>query len=199
MGKADIVINLDMSDSIHRKHFQHQLRFVQELIGQFNIDTDKVRIGVMSFATYIQPNIYLNDYHSKSNLINAVGKMSYAGGRTNTDGAIKFTREVMFSDKHGSRTDVPHINIIVTDDSLMDWYNTALEASISRSLGIHVLVVGVGMDVEVSGLKYLVNREEQDKELLTVDYFSGLNSLRVPLVKAVCEGKTLELYLYMYG
>lgn len=186
-----MVFALDSSHSVWEVDFTHQLAFVQNLIQHFTVGETAVRVGVLTFGTNVYPRINLGDYFSSSDLITAIGAIPvHTRGGTNTGAAVKYAREVMLSTENGGRKNVPKLNIVITDGNPLYRENTTLEASISHSVGIHMIAVGAGYGVDRSELRYIASRADNgDKMVFTAEDFSGLQKLEKLVLSAICNGK----------
>ena len=80
-SKADIVFLLDSSASEGSSNFKKQLQFVQRFVQAYDIGSDKVQVSIVTFSTSPHNAFYLNTYHDKTSLLNAIGKVSYISGK----------------------------------------------------------------------------------------------------------------------
>jgi len=136
------VFSLDTSVSVHEHQFHQQLTFVQNVISFFDVGESSVHVAVQTFGTDVYNEIGLDDYYNKDALMSHVGSVEYRGGGTNTALAILRAREALLEEH---REHVPRLNIVVTDGLSLDAEQTAWEASVSKSRGIVMIAVGVGL------------------------------------------------------
>ncbi|XP_052793679.1 collagen alpha-6(VI) chain-like [Mya arenaria] len=204
-ASANIVFALDTSFSIHESSFRQQLAFVQRIISHFSIGKQEVRVAVLTFGSDVIHDIEFDDFDDKTALIAAVGNIRYRGGSTNTSAAIKHAREVILSEKN-VRENSAQINIIITDGNSVDNHATVIEASISRSLGIKLVAVGVGAGPDrrelqdiASDRRALVDRtgmydtDSLDSKLVfTVEDFSLLSDIEEMLSTVTCKEIQLD-------
>jgi len=61
------------------------------------------------FSDEIDIGFYLDQYHDKSELIDAIRQLDIRGGDTNIADALERTRNEMFSPAHGARTGVAKV------------------------------------------------------------------------------------------
>jgi hypothetical protein len=114
-SKLDIVFLLDASYSEGRTNFDKQLKFVEDFANQFNIGSDATQLSVVTFASTVHNEFYLNAHPSKSSLISAIQRVSYRPGATYTDKALSFAETVSFLPQHGGRADAEKIVVVLTD------------------------------------------------------------------------------------
>ena len=88
-AKADIAFILDSSGSIGQTNYDTMLKFVKNVVGNFDIGPNKIQVGTEIFSdrSYIQFN--LNKYKTRGPLLQAIGNIPYKRGNTNTGDALK--------------------------------------------------------------------------------------------------------------
>ncbi|KAI0238947.1 hypothetical protein LSAT2_010296, partial [Lamellibrachia satsuma] len=102
----DIVFVIDSSGSINyadANNWNRLLAFTNEIVNKYIIGSSNTRVGVVRFSTKVENSMYLNQYSSKSILMNAISSISYERQSTNTAGAIREMRTVQFTAGHGDR------------------------------------------------------------------------------------------------
>jgi len=72
------------------------IRFLELMINSLNVDADDsdptvTRIGLAKFADSADAEFQLNTYSKRTELLQAI-HVRYTGGRTNTFGAIRYSR-----------------------------------------------------------------------------------------------------------
>ena len=82
--QGDVVFVLDASGSVGSSDFQTMLQFVNDLVDDFDIGTDLVRVGVVKFASSVYPEIDLHDHSDKTALKNTILGIAYTAGGTYT-------------------------------------------------------------------------------------------------------------------
>uniref|UniRef100_A0A8C7DHN9 Collagen type VI alpha 3 chain n=1 Tax=Oncorhynchus kisutch TaxID=8019 RepID=A0A8C7DHN9_ONCKI len=105
-------------------------------------------IGLAHYATDVTDVFYLNTYKTKDDIISALSRTEYKGGRRiNTGAAIRHVQENHFIKYKGSRKDegIPQILMIVTGGKSSDDGKTA--ALGLKATGVRIYAVGVG-DIE---------------------------------------------------
>ena len=181
---------LDTSESIWEEDFQQQLKFVTNIVQQFDVGHDRVRVGMVTFGSSVHHQFHLNDFHQRHKLISAILHVKYVGGGTNTAGAIAHARNVMFRSTNGGRNKTDKILIVVTDGFSRNTTKAALEASICRSIGIKLFTVGVGFGVDNFELTAIANRPSDDSEKFSfrVDDFEELKAIESDITDEICKG-----------
>jgi von Willebrand factor type A domain len=90
---ADVVFALDASGSIMYSNFQLMINFVATVAQLLDIDSSSngpsiSRVGLVTFGDNAQVQFNLNQYSTKSNLLQALN-VPYAAGKSNTADAIR--------------------------------------------------------------------------------------------------------------
>ena len=86
--QADLVFVLDKSGSIGLENWDTMIKFIITIVEAFTIGENDVRVGVLTFGGMAVPQIHLNEYYEKSELIKAIKKIKYDEKITNTYGKI---------------------------------------------------------------------------------------------------------------
>ena len=80
-----MVFVLDSSGSVGSSNFQVMKQFVYEVVNDFDIGADDVRIGVFKYASYAGITEFnLNYYNDKNGMLNLINNIVYQSGGTNT-------------------------------------------------------------------------------------------------------------------
>ncbi|XP_061168894.1 collagen alpha-4(VI) chain-like [Saccostrea echinata] len=184
-SKADIVFLLDSSASEGRDNFNYQLQFLQNFTLKFDIGPDAVQIGLTTFSTKPHGHFWLDMYHNKTDLVNAIDNVPYIPGSTYTDLGLKFALNESFSPKNGARDEsIPKILVVLTDGQSTDPMVTALMADRLHKHGIKVITIGIGQDVRSSELTVIAT----DKyHVFTATDFKSLASVQKDLQIEICR------------
>ncbi|XP_071196263.1 collagen alpha-3(VI) chain-like isoform X1 [Salvelinus alpinus] len=145
---ADIVFLVDGSINLGKDNFKEVMEFILNLIDLFFTERDNLQIGLAHYATDVTDVFYLNTYKTKDDIISALSRTEYKGGRRiNTGAAIRHVQENHFIKDKGSRKDegIPQILMIVTGGKSSDDGKTA--ALGLKATGVRIYAVGVG-DIE---------------------------------------------------
>ena len=112
--------------------FRKQLKFVSELIDNFDIGPNATRVGVSSFSTRYHENIAVGTYANKEDIKKAIGKIPHYTGDTYTYDALDGVRTRAF--KEGVvRPGVKKIVIVLTDGAS---YNAELTREAAKQLKV---------------------------------------------------------------
>uniref|UniRef100_A0A673KH63 Collagen alpha-3(VI) chain-like n=1 Tax=Sinocyclocheilus rhinocerous TaxID=307959 RepID=A0A673KH63_9TELE len=142
---ADIVFLVDGSINLGRDNFKEVMEFILNLIDLFFTERDNLRIGLAHYATDVTDVFYLNTYKNKDDIINAITRAEYKGGREiKTGNAIRHVQKTHFVKARGSRKDegIPQILMVVTGGRSRDDSKSAALAL--KDSGVRIYAVGVG-------------------------------------------------------
>jgi len=144
------------------------------------LDISEVRFSAISFGTsaFIQFG-FDNGFQSKQQYYNAIDKMTYDGGSTNTTGALRLARKSFFQDSsQGNRLDVNDVILLITDGNVTVETNLyEQETRVIKALPhMKVIAVGVTHDVVQSKLEQAASDENGRKLVYRVENFSGLEA-----------------------
>nr|XP_046259078.1 uncharacterized protein LOC124066600 isoform X3 [Scatophagus argus] len=141
--ERDVAFLIDGTDNV-RADFPYIRDFIIKVIEPLDIGIDRVRISVVQHSERPTPSFYLNTYQTKDEVIRAVNGMPLAGGRSlNTGAALRFMKETIFSERHGSRAaqNVPQFLIVLAADRSRD--NVKEPAGVLKTEGVVPFGVGV--------------------------------------------------------
>lgn len=183
---ADIVFLLDASESELAEGFAKEIQFVYNFARKFHIGPQNVQFSSVTFSSNVRNDFFLNTYSNRHDVLNAIQKISYMQGGTNTSFGLKFVRDNSFKPQNGARTNATKIVIVITDGQSADPAATKHEAQLLHHQGVLVYAVGVGSDVDSSELKAI---SSNGTPILVTD-FSLLHDIQASLETAACHGGT---------
>ena len=183
--ETDIVFIVDSSTSVGSANFETMLNAIKSFITDIDIDTGKIRIGLLTYNTKTYVQFHLNRYSSKSDILKAIDRVEYRLGSTNTADAIQLARTRMFSIGRGARKEANHVLIVITDGISNINYDRVLpESELARSEGIVTLGVGVGVE-RTKELDVIAGTPENR---LVIERFDQLQEKLKSLFTSICDG-----------
>ena len=134
------------------------LDFVINIITQLTISEQGVHVGVVTFSDNSSTVFLLDEYFNKAQMIDAIRKIDYRGGSTNTSSGIKRMQTQVFDplgrDRRGDRSRVANLAIVITDGaSNLDAGKTIPFAEDAKDANIKMLAVGITSQVNETELK----------------------------------------------
>ncbi|XP_019862542.1 PREDICTED: collagen alpha-1(XII) chain-like, partial [Amphimedon queenslandica] len=146
LNALDLYFVMDASGSVGPDNFDLMKGFVYEITDSFNVGSDSVRVGVMSYASSNYYHFHLNTYSTKLSVLIAINNLPYSGGGTYTGQALDGMRTVGFSTSNGARPSsqgVPRVGIVITGRHSNSYSATITAANNVHNAGIIVFAVGI--------------------------------------------------------
>ncbi|XP_068565200.1 collagen alpha-1(XII) chain [Cebidichthys violaceus] len=180
--QADVVLLVDGSYSIGLANFAKVRAFLEVLVTTFDIGRDKVQISLVQYSRDPHTEFYLNTHHDLAAMVKAVRTFPYRGGSTNTGRAMTYVREKIFQTTRGARTNVPRVNILITDGKSSDAFQDP--ATKLRNADVEIFAVGV-KDAVRTELEAIAN-EPADTHVYTVEDFDAFQRISKELTQSIC-------------
>ncbi|XP_061195997.1 collagen alpha-1(XIV) chain-like [Saccostrea echinata] len=161
--------------------------FVKKFLHSANIDDGEVRVGLLSYSTQVTVEFQLNTYKTKAELFDAIDRVPWTYGATNTADGLKTMHEEMFSEGNGDRPGVPNICVVITDGvSNINHRRTIPEAKQARRKRIHIFAIGIALkDLrEINGIA----SQPASVNAFAIDSFDELEGLNEKISNSVCPG-----------
>uniref|UniRef100_A0A8C8RQJ5 Collagen type VI alpha 6 chain n=1 Tax=Pelusios castaneus TaxID=367368 RepID=A0A8C8RQJ5_9SAUR len=187
--RLDVVFVIDESGSISAQQYQTMKDFMIALVKKSDVGPDRVQFGAVKYSDDPKKFFYLNEYSTKSEIVEAIQKDTSAGGSTYTAKAIGYS-EAFFAEERGSRKNkgVPQILIVITDGESHDKEHLGDGAKRLRDHGIIIYAVGI------KGAKpdeLLAMAGSKDKYFY-VDNFEGLKNISIQMSEKICDDSKPE-------
>ncbi|MGH0126136.1 UNVERIFIED_CONTAM: hypothetical protein FKN15_073536 [Acipenser sinensis] len=182
---ADIVFLVDESGSIGNQNFQQIRNFIRRTVDSLDVDSKKVRIGVVLYSDTPKVEFYLNTFSQKADILQYIKTLPYRGGGTNTGAAINFLKNNVFTKSAGSRMTqgVQQIAVVITDGVSQD--NVSSPAASLRRAGVKIFAVGI-QNASPTELKQIASHPSR-AYVYTVGSYLKLSSLEGTLQKLICN------------
>jgi len=186
LSKVDLVIVLDSSTSVGETNYNKMLQFCKDFLGNADIDSGSVQVGIVVYSTGVQKQFDLNTYTTKADMFDAIDNIPYVYGSTNTaDGIASMIK--MFNRNAGDRPEVPNVGIVITDGvSNINSRRTIPEADNARAAGIHVYAIGIGL-TDTREIDAIANQPTEENRF-NVQSFDELVGLEDRIFTSLCPG-----------
>uniref|UniRef100_A0A667HHK2 Collagen alpha-5(VI) chain n=1 Tax=Lynx canadensis TaxID=61383 RepID=A0A667HHK2_LYNCA len=187
--EADVVFFFDGSDRVSNSDFVALTTFLSDFIDNFNIESQRIKIGLAQFGRDFQKIIELKNSLTTAKLKTQIQKITKSKGSPRIDLALRKVK-VMFDPPSGGRRNagVPQILVVITSGD--PYYDVSEEVKILKNLGICVLVYGIG-NVHKEQLLPITGNSEK---VFTFQDFSNLRDIETKkrMVREICQscGKT---------
>ncbi|XP_006907315.1 collagen alpha-5(VI) chain [Pteropus alecto] len=187
--EADVIFFCDGSDMVSDSEFVTMTTFLSDLIDNFDIQSQRMKIGMAQFGSRYQEIIELDNSLSKTQWKTRIQTVAKSKGPPRIDLALKQV-SVMFHPSAGGRRNagVPQTLVVITSGGPQA--NVADAVKILRDLGICILVLGIGPVHKEQLLPIAGNSEK----IITFQDFNKLKNVEVKkrIVRDICQrcGKT---------
>ena len=197
-SQVDLCFIIDSSGSIRDNNvdgkpdnWDLQLEFIANIVRAFSIGSDASQIGAIVFSEEVRLEFPLNAYDNNQDISDAILRINYIGGQTNTPEALLQTRLQCFNPSNGDRRDVENLAIIVTDG--VPFPNNRRQPAIEeaqrlRNAGALMVSVGITDVIDEAFLKEM----SSPPQTLGTNYFKSSNfealaEIRKVVVEGTCE------------
>lgn len=183
---ADIAFLVDASESMTVKDFATQKDVIKKIAATFDVGPTKSHLGLMTFSSHAQVRVKFRDNLDMRNFQETVDKLPFAAGGTRFDKAFEEAAKNLFSPSGGVRSHLPKILVILTDGKQSADYDAVpIEQSVLqlRHLGVRILTLAVGSQVDMNELLQIVN---EPKDIYAVKDFDTLLANTDEVGKLTC-------------
>ncbi|CAD5110740.1 DgyrCDS110 [Dimorphilus gyrociliatus] len=154
--RGDIGLIIDDSGSItdtdppSMQNWIDVKNFIFKIIDKFEVTGDRgTHFAANRFSNRANVVFQLNQYTSKSDYKNAIERMRYSGGNTNTSGGLLTMLDEQFTEANGNRPDARDIFILITDGKPTRDIEKTPQV-IKRIHDMNIRLIGVGVTAFVN-------------------------------------------------
>lgn len=178
----DLMLVMDESGSIGPEDFQKMKNFARDLLRNFKIGPNDMRVAVIKFSSSAYRVFNFYTYSSFEDISAALLNIVYVGGGTNTAEALRLARETTTH----SRPNAVTAAIVLTDGQ--SYSDTTQEAQRLKDTGTKVFSVGIGSYISLSELTSIASTPVS-QYLITTSNFNELYNKVQQFVDGLCRGK----------
>lgn len=183
-AEADIYFLLDESGSISYEDFDEMKAFILEFLHMFEIGPDKVRIGVVKFASHATTVFRLDTYSEKSDVEKAVKALIMYGGGTRIDLGLQAMIPLFEQASRTRKDKVREILIMITDGkSEESGTSVTIPAEELRRQNITIYTIGV----KDADMAELVDVSGSPKRTFYVQNYDALKLIKTKVLKEICS------------
>ncbi|XP_072039322.1 uncharacterized protein, partial [Amphiura filiformis] len=190
-ARLDIAFVVDSSGSITEDHFLIAREFISNIVQNFDIGQDGIRVGLLQYEVNPTVEFLINQHTDTASLLAAIGRLEYKdGGKTHTGAALNTMVTELFASGKGARNDddnVPRIAIVLSDGQAQDEVQGPADAA--RAAGITVFAIGIGEEVVHGQLQEIAN-DPDERYLFEVRDFDVIDNIRSEISQGTCEETT---------
>ncbi|KAM4735165.1 matrilin-2-like [Anableps anableps] len=187
-GVMDLVFVIDGSKSLGPANFELVKQFVNSIVDSLDISRTGTHVGLIQFSTKVRTEFTLGQHITARDVKRAVTQMQYMGRGSMTGSALRHMFQFSFSEKEGSRLNIPRVCIVFTDgrsqDDVSEW------ASKAKNSGVTVYALGVGKAIEQE-LREIAS-EPAEKHLYYAEDFKQMGEITKKLKSRMCKDKPAD-------
>ncbi|XP_038178664.1 collagen alpha-5(VI) chain [Arvicola amphibius] len=184
LQEADVIFLCDGSDMVSDSEFVTMTTFLSDLIDNFDIQSQRMKIGMAQYGSRYQEIIELESSLNKTQWKSRIQAVAKSQGFPRIDFALKHVSD-MFHPSVGGRRNagVPQTLVVITSGSPR--YDVADAVKALKDLGICVLALGIG-DVYKEQLLPITGNSEK---IITFQDFNKLKNVDVKkrMVREICR------------
>ncbi|XP_028854825.1 matrilin-4 isoform X2 [Denticeps clupeoides] len=182
-GPVDLVFIIDGSRSVRPHEFETMRKFMIDIIHELDIGHSVTRVGVVQYSSQVQNVFSLKSFTKREEMVKAINEIIPLAQGTMTGLAIRYAMNVAFSAEEGSRPNVPHVAVIVTDGRPQD--RVAEVAAAARESGIEIYAVGVAR-ADMTSLRAMASPPFEDHVFL-VESFDLIHQFGLQFQDKLCR------------
>lgn len=192
--EADVIFFCDGSDMVSDSDFVTMTTFLSDLIDNFDIQSQRMKIGMAQFGSRYQEIIELQNSLTKTEWKSRIQSISKSKGLPRIDLALRKV-SLMFEPSAGGRRNagVPQMLVVITSGGPR--YDVSKAVKALREAGICILALGIG-DVYKEQLLPITGSSEK---IITFQDFDKLKDVDVKkrMIREICQtcGKTSKCSL----
>ncbi|XP_069119207.1 cartilage matrix protein-like [Argopecten irradians] len=181
---ADFIFLLDSSGSETSVNFNKQVDFLRNFTSRFTIGPNNTQFASITFSTGVRNDFDLNENQHQPELQNAISKISYMNGETDTHLALNFAKQHSVTVQSGGRPGVQKYVVVMTDGKSNEPNLTMNYANVLKHQpNVTVIALGIGSAVDTAELQAIAS---DSKHVFTVSNFDLLHVLEKELTDTTC-------------
>ena len=143
-AKMDIMFVIDSSNYLSLENFKRVKSFVKNVIRYFRIAPSHVRVGVLTYSTYVRDEMNLNSYKNLRQVLRAIDRIPYMRGAEYDNRALNYLARFSFTYRYGARPHVVSVAIVITNGRSNNLLWTTEQANFLKRKDVKVFVVAIG-------------------------------------------------------
>ncbi|GAA6096982.1 collagen alpha-4(VI) chain isoform X1 [Tachysurus ichikawai] len=188
-AEADIYFLLDESGSISYEDFDEMKAFILEFLHLFEIGPDRVRIGVVKFASHAKMVFRLDTYNTKSDVEKAVKALIMDGGGTRIDLGLEAMIPLFKRASQTRKEKVREILIMITDGK-SEQVGTPVNIPAEELRKQNITIYAIG--VKDADMAELIDVSGSPKRTFYVQNYDALKLIKTKVLKEICSFEACE-------
>lgn len=165
---VDVGVVFGASGDQSEKAFRREIDFVKEMLDSFDISQRSSLFGSVTSGSTSSVAFRIGDALDRRSTESSLTSIAYPGAGYNLKRAIRVAVDSLFSESNGARADAAKSLIIFVNKDSQDQLDTvSQEIADVNKLGIKVVVVAMGKDIDDKKVKNIFDLQETIYILLT--------------------------------
>ena len=160
-----------------------QKQLAKEMLNRFHISPENARIGLIQYGRVPRLVARLDSYTDKRTVNYTIDSLTGSQGGSQLDKAIEMAQTNLFNARYGARRGIPKTLVVFTNKEV-DASSEATARKL-RDVGVKVIVIGVGSEVDKDQLKGLA---QSDDEMFVVTSLESVQNAVNDIAKAAKPG-----------
>eukprot|EP01128_Nolandella_sp_AFSM9_P001581 TRINITY_DN117_c0_g1_i1.p1 TRINITY_DN117_c0_g1~~TRINITY_DN117_c0_g1_i1.p1 ORF type:complete len:840 (-),score=227.93 TRINITY_DN117_c0_g1_i1:199-2718(-) len=187
-SELDLMLILDASGSVQSSGWRQIIKFSQAIVDRFEISDTAARVGAVQFSSTSTSRLEFGLSSDAATVKSGITSMSYPSrARTDIAKGFELANDEMFS---SSRSDANLVYILLTDGVQNEPEGRPSDpnvpASVAKTQGVEIFVVGVGADVSPQNLNSMASDPYGD-HVFYAQNFDSLLDLISSIVDKACS------------
>ncbi|XP_018418248.1 PREDICTED: collagen alpha-6(VI) chain-like [Nanorana parkeri] len=184
-NQADIVFLVESSTRIKETAFQNVKYFLHGFVSSLDVGITKVRIGLAQYSDETDTVFLLNEYSTKSEILERIQSLSYKRGTAYTGRALDIVSSRFFTESAGSRAaeNIAQILVVVTSGKPADEVKQPARKLKSRGISVYVTGPNIKDIFEVQELASKPSR----KFIYPQESFDAAEDVTAKLLSNICS------------
>ncbi|TSV02093.1 Collagen alpha-6(VI) chain [Bagarius yarrelli] len=187
--KQTSIFFFDESGSISYEDFDEMKAFILEFLHMFEVGPNRVRIGVVKFASHATTVFRLDTYNTKSEVEKAVKDLIMDGGGTRIDLGLEAMIPLFKQASQTREEKVREILIMITDGKA-DEGGTPVKIPAEELRKENITIYAIG--VKDAGMAELEEVSGSPKRTFYVQNYDALKLIKTKVLKEICSFEACE-------
>ena len=88
-GRLDVVLVVESSHNIRSERYPRVIDLLSSVVDQFEVSADRTRFGAVIYSQSAIVQFNLSEYDNRHDVVTALRRMPYLGGRTRVANALQ--------------------------------------------------------------------------------------------------------------
>ena len=181
--KLDVGLILGAAGRNSEKDFAIEQKIAKRIVESFHISPTTTRIGILLYGRDARMMAKLNSYSNRKSMVEYLDRLRNPGDGSRIDKALGMASTELFTEGNGDRAQVPNTLIVFMNRKAE--VNPLQAARYLKDLGVKVIAIGIGDQVDVGELKDISGNE---KDVFTAKEPEDVNKVAASVIAGSSPG-----------